>query len=114
MQEMEWTRRRWLRWATLSGLAGMGAVPLATWKTSRAFFSPEREAAPFIEITGGSLQVQHRASGSGKLQGTALRGSKVYEFAKEGTYRVEPGRYQHIVYGQVPAGGSIESVIRYQ
>lgn len=114
-QEMEWTRRRWLRWALTPGLlVGLGAVPAASWKTSRARFSPDREIKPMIQVTGDRVKVSHRINGSGTIEGTALRGARTYRFAREGNYRVEPGRYQHLVYGKVPAGGWIESVLRYR
>lgn len=92
----------------------LGAVPLDTTRTSRAYFSPEREVAPTIEIRGTQVSVQHRTTGSGVIRGTALRGARTYEFKKSGTYTVEPGTYTHIVYGQVPSGGALESLIQYQ
>lgn len=92
----------------------LGAAPMESTRTSRALFSPEREVTPTIQITGTQVSVQHRATGSGKIRGTALRGRRTYEFKKSGTYTVEPGTYTHIVYGQVPSGGTLESTIRYQ
>jgi hypothetical protein len=106
---------RYGRWSLLGlALFLLGAVPMASTRTSRAIFSPERETTPRIEITQSQITVQHRENGSGKIRGTALRGARTYNFSKSGKYTVEPGRYQHIVYGQVPAGGSIESIIKYQ
>lgn len=92
----------------------VGAVPMDTMRTSRAVFSPEREIAPTIQITGTRVNVQHRVSGSGKIKGTALRGRRTYEFKVGGSYTVEPGIYKHIVYGQVPSGGALESIVKYQ
>lgn len=111
---MKWTRRKCLALGALLIGGLLGLVPMATTRTSRAVFSPEKEVSPTIEITGRSITVQHRKSGSGEVRGTALRGERTYRFSRDGSYEVEPGRYQHIVYGQVPSGGSIESFIRYQ
>jgi len=98
-------------------LAGLTLVPSAWangWKTSRARFSPEGERAPRITISGNQVKVRHVTKGSGKVRGTALRGDRTYNFSSNGTYSVAPGRYQHLVYGDVPSGGSIESVLQYQ
>lgn len=111
---MKRCRRRFLALGAVLGMVLLGAVPLATWRNSRAVFSPEQELSPTIVITGRTIEVHHRVKGTGEVRGTALRGERTYTFDKDGTYEVEPGRYQHIVYGQVPSGGSIESLVRYQ
>lgn len=109
-------RRFHLIWICLVVLAGTaaGPGPMAGSKTSRALFSPQKEVAPVIVISGSKVSVSHRVTGSGEVSGTALKGERTYRFSRDGTYEVEPGRYQHIVYGRVPSGGSIESVLRYQ
>lgn len=111
---MNWSRRKTITLLAVAGIFLLGAVPVATWRVSRAVFSPEKEVSPTIVITEGHITVSHRVQGTGEIRGTALRGERTYRFSKDGTYEVEPGRYQHIVYGQVPSGGSIESLIRYQ
>lgn len=88
------------------------AVPLSG-KTSIATFGPDGEVSPTIQIREGQVTVRHSANGSGVVRGTALRGARTYTFTQEGTYRVEPGTYRHIVFGQVPSGGSITSTLRY-
>jgi hypothetical protein len=112
--KMKWTHRRRLLILVCGLCLLTGAVPMDTTRTSRALFSPERELAPTIQITGSTITIQHRVKGSGEVRGTALRGKRTYRFSGDGTYEVEPGRYQHIVFGQVPSGGSIESLLRYQ
>ena len=111
---MNRNRRKFLAAAIVGICLLTGAVPRSSTRTSRAVFSPEKELAPTIQITVSKITVQHRVKGSGEVRGTALRGKRTYQFSSDGTYEVEPGRYQHIVYGQVPSGGSIESLIRYQ
>jgi hypothetical protein len=112
---MKWTRRKCLVLGAVLAVCLLGAAPTATWRTSRAMFSPEQEVSPTIVISGETVEVRHRVQGTGQARGTALRGAEhTYRFPKDGTYTVVPGRYQHIVYGQVPAGGSIESLVRYQ
>ncbi len=67
-----------------------------------------------IQIRGNQVTVRHQSQGSGQVRGTALRGARTYNFTRDGTYRIEPGQYQHVVYGQVPSGGAIISIIRYE
>ncbi|MFP4283069.1 MAG: hypothetical protein ACLFR7_11975 [Opitutales bacterium] len=107
-------RRLWLLFGAGLAVCLLGASSMADWRTSRAFFSPEQEVSPLIQIRGTRITIQHRVQGSGEIRGTALRGERTYQFPEEGTYEVEPGRYQHLVYGSVPSGGSIESRLRYQ
>lgn len=83
-------------------------------QTSVAFFSPDRELSPRIQIRGTRVTVRHRSTGSGEVQGTALRGARIYTFKTPGTYTVEAGTYRHLVFGKVPSGGSIESILNYE
>ncbi len=53
------------------------------------------------------MLIRHQHSGSGVVEGTSLRGSQSYQFTREGTYKIIPGTYKHIVYGKVPSQGSI-------
>ena len=113
---MPFSRRQWLR-RLLPLAVSLTATPLAwarDWKTSVARFSADGETAPRIRVSGTQVQVSHRARGSGKVRGTVLRGQRTYRFASSGTYTVESGQYQHVVFGDVAAGGAIESVVRYQ
>ncbi|MDX2110453.1 MAG: hypothetical protein SFY80_09460 [Verrucomicrobiota bacterium] len=83
-------------------------------QTSRAVFSESEENYPTIRITAESITVSLQQSGSGKVQGTSLRGSETYTFYSDGTYKVKPGTYKHIVFGQVPDKGKIVSIVRYR
>ena len=110
--------RIWLGIAFL--LLGMVSVgwerpspePMAE-RSSVATFGPNGEVSPTIQIREGRITVRHSATGSGVVRGTALRGARTYTFTQPGTYQVEPGTYRHIVFGQVPSGGSISSTVRY-
>lgn len=83
-------------------------------KTSRAVFSDSGETSPVITITEDTIMIRHQQSGSGVVEGTSLRGPQSYQFTREGTYKVTPGTYKHIVYGKVPSQGSISSIVRYR